>query len=83
MQDAISYEVYYQDWENVYDPIFGSWPQRRETYLGTTTGTTWTDYSRSFTYTNCEGFFWPSGYVVKAVFPYGARTHAGGLACFY
>ncbi len=82
MLDAVSYEVYYQDWEMVPDIIFGSWPQRRETYLGTTTGTTWTDYSRSFTNSNCVDF-WPSGYVVKAVFADGVKTHAGGLACFY
>ncbi|HEX8395140.1 MAG TPA: M57 family metalloprotease [Longimicrobium sp.] len=84
MQDAVSYKVYYLDYVNVYDPIFGMWPQQQMTYLTTTTATSYTDYSRSFTQSGCEGMFWPRGYVVKSVFPDGTESgYSTVQSCYY
>jgi hypothetical protein len=80
MLDAISYDVYYQEWENQPDPVFGSWPAQVYRYVGTTTGTSLTDTSRNHFSTQCYDF-WNSGYVVRARFADGTLTGYGELGC--
>jgi hypothetical protein len=80
MLDAISYDVYYQEWENQPDPVFGSWPAQVYRYVGTTSGTSLTDWSRSHATTECYDF-WNRGYVVRARFADGTLTGYGELGC--
>jgi hypothetical protein len=71
MQDAVSYEVYFvhTDWQ----PF---WSTVTRTYVGTTSGTTYTDYSRSFTQVvapgNCP--IGPNNYVIRANFSDGSQS---------
>lgn len=83
MQDALSYEVYYVDWANVPDPIFGSWPAEQYTLLTTTTSTSYTDYSRTFSVTSpCDQLLFAPGYAVKAVFANGVKSGYSRRSCF-
>jgi hypothetical protein len=81
MQDAISYEVYYRSYEMEYSPIYGQWPAVRDHLVGTTTGTSVVDGSRSFSSPSACYDFWPTGYYVVAVFP-NSRTMGGSMACY-
>jgi hypothetical protein len=53
-----------------------------ETYVGTTSGTSFIDTSRTATTPGCSpGYgYTPNGYKVKAVFPNGAKSDLGAIA---
>lgn len=80
MLDATSSDIYFQEYENQWDPIFGSWPTQVYRYVGSTTGTTITDSSRSFANNSCY-WAWPIGYVVRAHFADGTVTGYSQLGC--
>lgn len=79
MQDAVSYEVYWYQTEACPDVFCWYPPAATETKLGTTTGTTFLDTTRS-QYPFC-GWNPQTGYGVRAVFADGSKSGLGALAC--
>ena len=82
MQDANAYEVYFVDYVQTWDPIFGPWLEQRLTLITTTSALSFTDTSRSWSAVGCAGLFWPQGYMIRAKFPEGARTGYSNQVCY-
>lgn len=82
MQDAVSYEIYFiqTDWQ----PF---WSTVTRTYVGTTTGTTYTDNTRTFSRAVPPGEcpIGPNNYVIRANFSDGTQSgdSYGNGGCYY
>jgi hypothetical protein len=82
MQDANAYEIYFVEYVQTWDPIFGPWSEQRLTLIATTSALSFTDTSRSWSRVGCDGLFWPKGYMIRAKFPEGARTRYSSQVCY-
>ncbi|HEX2201653.1 MAG TPA: M57 family metalloprotease [Longimicrobium sp.] len=82
MLDAVSYKVYFQETYYVSDWFGFLSTASTETYLGTTSGTSWTDPSRAYSSSPWVCVVPFQGYVVKAVFSDGTESGYGFYACF-
>ncbi|CAA9298728.1 MAG: hypothetical protein AVDCRST_MAG89-300, partial [uncultured Gemmatimonadetes bacterium] len=80
MLDAVQYDVYFQENRSVEHPIYGTWFEVVHTYVGSTSSTSLTDYSRNFNHAQCGAWF-PEGYLVRARFADGTQTGFGNIAC--